>query len=101
MRTRAVIAHYWIDYREQSESFDSIPAAFEFLRWQARDRAVMIDKIALDCGTVVLSRGQIERLIRIDRRLPARPAPAAPRPKTAMLPMARLAGLILSWALSR
>ena len=45
MRTHTVIARYWIDYRENSVSFESIPAALEFLHGQTHIRGVVIDKL--------------------------------------------------------
>ena len=102
MRTHTVIARYWIDYRENSVSFESIPAALEFLHGQTHIRGVVIDKITLDCGTVVLSRGEIEQLnrpapaTRVDRYLRVSPTPAASNARTSWFPRIRSAASTVS-----
>ena len=63
MPKRAVLAQYWVDYREATASFDSIPAALAYLEERSRGAGVIANKVVLDCGTVVLSQGDLERLI--------------------------------------
>ena len=92
MPARAVIAHYLLDFREQRTSFGSIPDALEFLRRRSIDDRVIFDKVALSCGTVVLSRGDIEQLL---EPRPAIPAPPAFKPQPVTLLRFRLASLFL------
>ena len=92
MPPRAVIAHYLLDFREQRESFGSIPDALQFLRTRSIDDGVIVDKVALSSGTVVLSRGDIEQLL---EPRPAIPAPPAFKPQSATPLRLRLASLFV------
>ncbi len=92
MPTRAVIAHYLLDFREQREPFESIPDALEFLRSRSTDDGVIVDKVALSCGTVVLTRTDIEQLTLTHRAIPAPPVFKAEYPRSFGV---RLASLFL------
>jgi hypothetical protein len=63
MPKRAVLAHYWVNYREAAASFDSIPEALAYIEERSRCAGVIANKVAMDCGTVVLSRGDLRHLI--------------------------------------